>query len=160
VRVDTFEASADNALQSADRGRGRPGNEARMSVTAIEELQAVRDRVLPMLEQVVADYEGRVPGGYPAITDSVRQGVIGIELDPSFSLFFTTDGEQVFADFYYRSHRIDARSSASREKFAGRPVDDHRPLPASVSDLELRNLIAELLARWNMQPTLIHITDS
>jgi hypothetical protein len=131
-----------------------------LSVAAIEELQALRDRVLPMLEQVVADYRGRVPSGYPAITDAVRQGVIGIELDPSFSLFFTTDGEGLFADFYYRSHRIDARSSASREKFAGRPVDDHRSIPPTVSDLELRNLVSELLARWNMQPSLIHITDT
>jgi hypothetical protein len=131
-----------------------------LSVAAIEELQALRDRVLPMLEQVAADYRGRVPSGYPAVTDAVRQGVVGIELDPSFSLFFTTDGEGLFADFYFRSHRIDARSSASREKFAGRPVEDHRPLSPAVTDLELRNLLSEMLARWNTQPTLIHITDS
>jgi hypothetical protein len=129
-------------------------------VAAIEQLQGLRDRVLPMLEQVAREYQGRVPGGYPTITDAVRQGVIGIELDPSYSLFFTTDGEGLFADFYYRSPRNDARSSASREKFAGRPVDDHRSLPPTVTDLELRNLIAELLSKWNMQPTLIHITDS
>ncbi len=129
-------------------------------MAVIEQLQGLRDRVLPMLEQVAREYQGRVPDGYPAITDAVHQGVIGIEIDPSYSLFFTTDGDGLFADFYYRSPRNDARSSASREKFAGRPVDDHRPLPPGITDLELRNLIAELLSKWNMQPTLIHISDS
>lgn len=113
-----------------------------------------------MLEQIAAEYRGRAPVGYPSITDAVRQGVVGIELDPSFSLFFTTDGEGLFADFYYRSHRSDARSSASREKFSGRPVDDHRPISPAINDLELRNLLSELLSKWNVQPGLIRISDS
>ncbi len=129
-------------------------------MTAVDELQNVRDRLLPMLEQVAAEYSERSPGGYPAITDAVRQGVIGIEIDPSYGFFVTTDGAGLFADFYFRSHRIDARSSASREKFAGRPTDDHRALSAHPSDQELRNLLAELISRWNTQPGLIHITDT
>jgi hypothetical protein len=64
------------------------------------------------------------------------------------------------SDLYTRSHRIDARASASREKFSGRPVDDHRAISADISDNELRNLLAELLSRFNMQPLLIHITDT
>ncbi len=129
-------------------------------MTAVDELQNVRDRLLPMLEQVASEYRERAPGGYPAITDSVRQGVIGIEIDPSYGFFVTTDGEELYADFYFRSHRIDARASASREKFAGRPQDDHRLLTSPPSDQELRNLLAELLSRWNTQPGLIHITDT
>lgn len=129
-------------------------------MTTVEQLQDVRDRVMPMLIQVAEEYRHRTPAGYPAITDAPAEGVVGIEIDPSFGLFFTTDGSGVYADFYTRSHRIDARASASREKFAGRPVEDHRPIPADISDNALRNLIAELLSRWNMQPLLIHITDT
>lgn len=129
-------------------------------MAVIDEMQGVRDRVLPMLEQVAAEYRERVPDGYPVVIDSVRQGLVGIELDPNFSLYFTTDGEGLYADYYYRSWRIDARSSASREKFAGRPVEDRRPISPAISDLELRNLIAEILSRWNTQPMVIHITDT
>jgi hypothetical protein len=129
-------------------------------VTATDQLQGLRDRVKPMLEQVAADYAGRVPAGYPAIIDAPAQGLFGIELEPSFTLYFTTDGESLFADFYYRSHRIDARTSASREKFAGRPVEDRRRLAPGVTDIELRNLIAEVLSRWNTQPLVVHVTDT
>src|SRR3954451_22745141 len=129
-------------------------------VATVEQLQGLRDRVMPMMVHVAEEYRGRAPEGYPVITDAATEGVVGIEIDPSFGLFFTTDGAGLFADLYTRSHRSDARASASREKFAGRPVDDHRPIPAGISDTELRNLLAELLSRFNMQPLLIHITDS
>jgi len=132
----------------------------RRIVATVEQLQGLRDRVMPMLAQVAEDYRERTPEGYPAITDAASEGVVGIEIDPSFGLFFTTDGTGLFADLYTRSHRIDARASASREKFAGRPVEDHRPISADISDNELRNLLAELLSRFNTQPLLIHITDS
>ena len=142
-------------------GQGREKQDkARNVVTATETLQGLRDRVMPMLEQVAAEYAHRVPAGYPVLNDAPARGLFGIELDPSFSLYFTTDGEAIFADYYFRSHRIDARTSASREKFAGRPVEDRRVLSPSVSDLELRNLIAEMLSRWNTQPLIVHITDT
>ena len=129
-------------------------------VTATDTLQGLRDRMMPMLEQVVAEYSGRVPDGYPAIVNAPSQGLFGIELEPSFSLYFTTDGESIFADFYFRSHRIDARTSASREKFAGRPVEDRRVISPAVTDVALRNMLAEMLARWNTQPLVVHITDT
>ena len=129
-------------------------------VTATDTLQGLRDRMMPMLEQVVAEYSGRVPDGYPAIVNAPAQGLFGIELEPSFSLYFTTDGEAIFADFYFRSHRIDARTSASREKFAGRPVEDRRVISPAVTDVALRNMLAEMLARWNTQPLVVHITDT
>ena len=92
--------------------------------------------------------------------DAVDRGVFGLEIDPSYALYVTSDGNDVFADYYWRSSRYDARSSAMREKFSGSPVYDRRPLSPNASDVELRNAIAELMARHNYQPGLIHISDS
>jgi hypothetical protein len=66
----------------------------------------------------------------------------------------------LFVDYYVRSSRDDARSSASREKFAGSPLYDRRPFSPYTTDIQLRNMIAELMARHNYQPGLIHISDS
>lgn len=129
-------------------------------MSAVDQLQSLRDRVIPMLVHVKAEYADRTPENYPVIVDNVRRGVVGIELDPNFALYFSHDGTAVFADVYYREHRIDARTSAGREKYSGRPKDDVRPLSATVSDVELRNLLAEMLSRFNMQPQMIHITDT
>jgi hypothetical protein len=125
-----------------------------------ELLSGVRDQLLPMLRLIAEEYRYRVPEGYPVILDAPNQGVVGIELDPSYGLHITSDGEQLYADLYYRSPRNDARSSASREKFSGSPFGDHRPLGTNPTDQSLRNLIAELISRWNFQPQLIHITDT
>ncbi len=124
------------------------------------QLAGLANRFEPMLEQVRDDYQGRVPAGYPTISRDASRGNFGIQLDPNFALFLASDGEQLFADFTYRSSRTDARSSASREKFAGMTIFDRRPIEHTISDQELRNLLAELLARFNMQPLLIHITDT
>jgi hypothetical protein len=127
---------------------------------SIEMLEQMRERIMPMLRLVAAEYERRVPEGYPIIVDAVANGVVGIEIDPSYALYITVDGGELYADFYWRSSRYDARSSASREKFAGSPVYDRRPLSPLVTDIELRNMIAELMTRYNYQPGLIHISDS
>lgn len=127
---------------------------------SVEMLEQVRERMMPMLRLVAEEYRPRVPEGYPIVVDSVANGVIGMEIDPSYALYVTTDGHELFADYYYRSSRNDARSSASREKFAGSPVYDRRPLSPYVTDIQLRNLIAELMTRHNYQPGLIHISDS
>jgi hypothetical protein len=124
------------------------------------QLSGLAFRFEPMLEQVQQDYRDRVPEGYPTISRDASRGNYGIQLDPNFALFLTTDGDQLFAEMTYRSSRTDARSSASREKFAGMTIYDRRPIDASISDQELRNLLAELLARFNMQPLVIHITDT
>jgi hypothetical protein len=121
---------------------------------------SIRDRVMPMFQVEVEEYRGRVPDGYPLILDDPATGAVGIALDPSHAIHFVTDGDQLYADFYYRSSRYDARSSASREKFAGSPFQDRRVLPATISDQGLRNLIAELNARFNWQGMFIHITDT
>lgn len=123
-------------------------------------LQQVRDRVMPMLRLVAEEYRPRVAEGYPIVVDSVQDGVVGLEIDPSYALYFSTDGQELFTDVYYRSSRNDVRSSAMREKFSGRPIYDRRPLSASITDIQLRNLIAELMMRHNYQPGLVHISDS
>ena len=131
--------------------------EARVSV---EMLGQVRERMMPMLRLVADEYRPRVPDGYPIVVDAVANGLIGIEIEPSYALYVTTDGDQLFADFYFRSSRNDARSSASREKFSGSPVYDRRPISPSITDIQLRNLVAELMTRHNYQPGLVHISDS
>lgn len=124
------------------------------------ELDQIRDRLVPMLRLVAQEYRLRAPEGYPVVVDAVESGTVGIEIDPSHSFYVVSDGEQLFADLYYRAARTDARSSASREKFGGLPFDDRRPLSSAATDQELRNLLSELMSRWNVQPGIIHITDS
>ncbi len=127
---------------------------------AIEMLEQVRNRLLPMLQLVAEQYRPRVAEGYPVVVDAVPQGLIGLEIDPNYALYITSDGGQLYADFYYRSTRNDVRSSASREKFAGSPVYDRRPISPALTDVQLRNMVAELMTRHNFQPGLVHITDS
>ncbi len=124
------------------------------------QLAGIATRFEPMLEQVQMDYKDRVPPGYPTISRDAARGNYGIQIDPSFALFIVADDERIYADMTYRSSRTDARASASREKFAGMTIFDRRPIEPTISDQELRNLLAELLARFNTQPLLIHITDT
>lgn len=123
-------------------------------------LDSIRPRVLPMLHVAAQEYKVRVPSGFPAVVDSPDAGLLGFEIDPSYALYLVADDGRLYADLYYRSARTDARSSAMREKFAGAPVVDRRPLPLDVTETHLRNLIAELMSRYNAQPGLIYITDS
>lgn len=127
---------------------------------SVQELASVRDRILPMLRLAAQEYGHRTPDGYPVVVDAPESGTVGLELDPNFALYFVTDGDQLYADYYHRSARNDARSSASREKYGGLPFPDRRPLEPGVSDQALRNMIAELMSHWNFQPGIIHITDS
>jgi hypothetical protein len=125
-----------------------------------ETLRQMRERMMPMLRLVADEYRARVPEGFPVIVDAVDRGVFGLEIDPSYALYISSDGHEVFANYYWRSSRYDARSSAMREKFSGSPVYDRRPLSPNATDLDLRNMIAELMARHNFQPGLVHISDS
>jgi hypothetical protein len=136
------------------------GGEDSVSTVANETLEQLRQRLMPMLRLVAAEYAQRVPEDYPIIVDSVANGLVGIEIDPNYALYFTVEGDQLYADIYWRSSRYDARTSASREKFAGSPLYDRRRLPPSISDIDLRNLIAELMSRYNFQQGVIHISDS
>jgi hypothetical protein len=105
-------------------------------------------------------FGGGVGVGFGIVIDSVQDGLVGLEIDPNYALYFATDGNELFTDVYFRSSRNDVRSSAMREKFSGRPIYDRRPLSPSITDVQLRNLIAELMMRHNYQPGLVHISDS
>lgn len=130
-----------------------------MAIT-VDALRGIRERVLPMLQFTAEEYRHRTPEGYPVVVDEVERGAVGLELDPDHAIYVVQDGDGLFVDFYFRSSRADARSSASRAKFGGLPFDDRRPLSTDVSDQRLRNLIAELESRWNFQSGIIHITDT
>ena len=127
---------------------------------SVELLAGLRDRVMPMLNVTAEGYSSRVPTGYPVVVDAVEQGLVGLEIDPSYALYFTSDGSRLFAEIYRRSPRTDSHASAGRPKEAGLPLHDRRPIPAEISDLHLRNLIAELMSHFNIQPGIIHISDS
>ncbi len=125
----------------------------------METLSGIRDHMLPMLEIAAERYRNRVPAGYPNVVDQVDRGVIGIEIDPEYALYVTSDGTDIYAEFYRVNARTDNRAGGAREKFAGAPYHDARLLTADVSDQTLRNLIAELMSYYNFQPGLIHISD-
>lgn len=116
--------------------------------------------MLPMMDIASARYADRVPAGYPHVIDNVERGTFGLEIDPSHALYITSNGTELFAEVYRRSPRNDNRASASRQKQGGVPFSDRRPLANDVDDETLRNLIAELMSYFNLQPGLIHITDT
>lgn len=127
----------------------------------VEELRALRDRMLPMLRVVAREYRTRTVAGYPIVVDNVEDaGYFGIHLDPRYGLDILTDGESVFAQLNVIGWRTDVRSSAQKEKFASLPFEGIRVLSSSMSDALLRNLIAELLSFYNTQPLMINVTDS
>lgn len=126
---------------------------------AVDALQDIRTRLLPMLQTAALQYQNRVPSGYPVVTDNPGAGTMGLEIDPSHALFIVQDGDGLSARMYRRASRTDARSSSGRPKFSGSPLSDSRQLNPYVSDQELRNLIAELMSWYNTQPGLLYITD-
>ena len=65
---------------------------------AVTELNRIRDRVMPMFDVVVDEYAHRTPAGYPEILDDADRGVVGLLLDPSFSIHFVSDGTGLFVD--------------------------------------------------------------
>ena len=130
-------------------------------LNGVASLRRLRDRILPMLQEVARTYETRTEPGYPVIMNNVDDGgYFGIMLDPDYGLYFITDGQQLFAQINMVGWRNDVRSSANKEKFAGLPFGGVRPVPERFSNSQLRNLLADLLSHWNMQPLLIHHSDS
>ena len=127
----------------------------------VTRLEAIRERVMPILEATKAAYEGRVRNGYPTLVDNVqRGGVFGLNLDPGFGVYFMTDGESLYAEIHRVSLRTDTLSAANYEKFAGSPVQDRREIDEHGDDLQFRNIVSELLSRWNTQQTVIYRVDS
>jgi hypothetical protein len=127
----------------------------------IVRLETIRQRVLPILEATKAAYAGRVRNGYPSIVDNVqRGGVFGLNLDPGFGIYFMTDGQTLFAEIQRVSQRSDTLSAANREKFAGAPVQERHDIDETWTDSQYRNLVSELINRWNTQQTVIYRVDS
>jgi hypothetical protein len=127
----------------------------------IAELRTLRDRMVPMLESVSEAWHDRTEQGYPVIFDNVDgNGYFGIHLDPGYGLYIMLDRGEVIAQINLIGWRTDVRSAANREKFTSLPVEGVRPVSMAMSDNQLRNLIAELLSHWNVQPLVIRVTDS
>jgi hypothetical protein len=127
----------------------------------IGRLREIRLLVLPMFEQIIEQYQGRVRGGFPTTVDNIeRGGVIGISLDPGWGVYFMTDGSSVYAEIHNIDPRWDALSAANAEKFAGHPRFERRELDDNWSAAQYRNLIGELLSRWNYQQLRIYRVDS
>jgi hypothetical protein len=122
-------------------------------------LDEIRGRIVPMFEVAAEQYRNRVPAGYPNVIDQPARGSLGLEIDPNYALFITSEGEAVFAEIYRRIPRTDSRTGAGRQRPAGVPFNDRRLLDPAISDQGLRNLISELMSYFNQQPGLIHITD-
>jgi hypothetical protein len=122
-------------------------------------LAEIRNRFVPILKVVANQYHGRVPEGYPHIIDNVDAGMVGLELDPNYAVYITEDNDGLFAEFYRREPRLDSRATASRQKYGGAPNNDRRRVVDTLTDQELRNLVAELKTAFNNQPGLIYITD-
>lgn len=122
-------------------------------------LAEIRSRFIPILKVTANQYAGRVPAGYPNIVDNQDGGTIGIELDPNFAVYVTEDADGTFAEVYKRDPRIDARATAGRQKYAGAPVSDRRPVSGDLTEQDLRNLVGELKVAFNTQPGIIYITE-
>ena len=140
---------------------GTPETTAAGPAELVSRLEAIRSRVMPILEATKAAYVGRVRNGYPTLVDNVqRGGVFGLNLDPSFGVYFMTDGQTLFAEIHRVALRTDTLSAANYEKFSGAPVQDRREIDESWNDLQFRNLISELLSHWNTQQTVVYRVDS
>jgi hypothetical protein len=142
----------------SESARSAAGNTGAIRVT-VDTLGDIRSRLVPMLEVVAEQYEGRVPRGFPHVINDPTRGLVGLEIDAAHALYVTSESDGNYAEFYRRDPRTDNRSGASREKFAGQPYYDRRKLSDDMSDQALRNLIAEVMSHFNMQPGLLYITD-
>jgi hypothetical protein len=127
----------------------------------LAQLEAVKPRVMPILEAVQREYRNRVRRGYPQIVDNItRGGIFGLNLEPGYGVYFMTDGTSLYAELHTIAHRSDTLSAANNEKFAGRPRIERREIDDSWADHHFRNLISELLNRWNFQQLRIYRVDS
>ena len=127
----------------------------------VARLEEVRARILPLLEAIRREYTGRVRRGYPTIVDNVQPGgVFGLSLDPGWAAYIMTDGTSLYAELHETSLRTDTLSAANVEKFSGSPAIERREIDDSWTDTDYRNLISELLHRWNYQQLRIFRVDS
>jgi hypothetical protein len=127
----------------------------------IEDMRMLRDRMVPMFEALAEEWTNRTEPGYPVIFDNVdSSGYFGINLDPGYGLYVMIEGGEIIAQLNVIAWRTDVRSAANREKFSSQPAGGVKSVSPAMSDNELRNLISELIAHWNVQPLVIRVTDS
>jgi hypothetical protein len=127
----------------------------------LDDLRLLRDRMVPMFEALAEEWNDRTEPGFPVIYDNVESGgYFGINLDPGYGLYIMIDDGQIFAQLNVITWRTDVRSAANREKFSSLPSGGLKPASPEMTDNELRNLISELIAHWNVQPLVIRVTDS
>ena len=127
----------------------------------VARLRSIRATVLPILQAIRAEYAGRGREGYPQIVDNIESGgVFGLTLDPGYSVYFLTDGEDVWSELHTTQLRTDALAAANVERFAGRPAVERIELPQDAFDLAYRNIVARLLSAWNFQQLMIFKVDS
>ena len=137
-------------------------SEARASLDELlDDLRHLRDRMIPMFEVLAEDWESRTEPGYPVVFDNVDDnGYFGLNLDPGYGLYVMIDNGQIVAQLNVIAWRTDVRSAANYEKFSNLPTGGVKIVDPAATDSQLRNLIAELLAHWNVQPLVIRVTDS
>jgi hypothetical protein len=127
----------------------------------LDDLRLLRDRMVPMFEALAEEWNDRTEAGFPVIYDNVESGgYFGLNLDPGYGLYIMIDDGQIFAQLNVITWRTDVRSAANREKFSSLPSGGLKPVSPELTDNELRNLISELIAHWNVQPLVIRVTDS
>lgn len=126
-----------------------------------QELRELRDRMVPMLRELARQFRGRVAPGYPVIVDDVESGgYFGLALAPEYGLYVLAEGERLVVQLQTVFWRTDVHSSAGRERFGATPRVSTLPISIRMSDAQIRDLLARVLANWHKQPLLIHQSDS
>ncbi len=127
----------------------------------LQELRELRDRMVPMLRELARQFRGRVAPGYPVIVDDVEsEGYFGLALAPEYGLYVLAEGERLVVQLQTVFWRTDVHSSAGRERFGATPRVSTLPISTTMSDAQIRDLLARVLANWHKQPLLIHQSDS
>jgi hypothetical protein len=146
---------------SAPAVQQEPETTALSATDFVAQLEAIKPRVMPILQAVQREYSKKVRSGHPQIIDNVtRGGIFGMNFEPGYGVYFMTDGSSIYAEMHTIAHRSDTLSAANNEKFAGRPQIERREIDASWNDHHYRNLVSELLNRWNFQQLRIYRVDS
>uniref|UniRef100_A0A831WZM6 YdhG-like domain-containing protein n=1 Tax=Thermorudis peleae TaxID=1382356 RepID=A0A831WZM6_9BACT len=127
----------------------------------LQDLRELRDRMVPMLRELARQFRGRVAPGYPVIVDDVESGgYFGLALAPEYGLYVLAEGERLVVQLQTVFWRTDVHSSAGRERFGATPRVSTLPISTTMSDAQIRDLLARVLANWHKQPLLIHQSDS
>ncbi len=126
-----------------------------------EQLRELRDRMLPMLQELARQFRGRAVPGYPVIVDDVeRGGYFGIALGPGYGLYVTAEPDRLVVQLQTVSWRNDVHAAAGRERFGATPRVTTFPISTAMADAQIRDFLARVSASWHKQPLLIHQSDS